>query len=441
MVKGRKEKELPALPHSLEAEQSVIGSIILNDKVLVEVIDQLDFKDFYSGNHKTIYEAIQGLYEDKKAIDLVTLTNKLRGSENLEKIGGASYLTSLTSDLPTTSNIKGHIQIVKDKASLRELIDLSYKAIEEAEEGKEAGDILANANQRLSKLSQQSIGDDFPNPQELVERFRKDFDYRIDNKIKYRWISSGFDDLDRHTSGFGKGDFIVIGAVTKMGKTSLMLDIATRLKEKSLYLTYEMSEEQILARLLAKFSGVEIGKITQSTANEKEIKAIHKALGQYYNERKIFIRYAPNLDLFKVKTLIKRIKAKEDIKLVFVDYLQLVPNVRRGRQRYEEVSGTARELKNLAGELGVVIIAGAQLDANLGLDNKPRINSIRESKAPEHEADSLIFIHREGFFNPKVTHNRAEIIVKLTRHGRPGSFYLEFDERTLSFKEVSYENI
>lgn len=424
-------------PQSLQAERNFLAGLILDNKVIVDILDRIKPDDFYTQAHQDIFQAIFSLYEAKDPIDLVTLSNELGKKGRLDSIGGQAYLISLL-EYPTSANLIYHAEIIKEKSILRALLNHSYEIQQKIKEGKDAPDLIAESSQYLSNLAQQNIKEDFLEPRDLAHKFSDELSYRVDNKITYQGISTSYYRLDNLIGGFNEGDFIVVGAPQKMGKTAFLLDLVKRICIKDnlpcLYLTLEMNEDQILARLLSKTSGIELEKIRHANFMRGELKEVLDALAKY-SQSKVYIHFSPGIDLFKLCAEVKRIKAKHDLKMVFVDYIQLISNVLKGRQRYEEVGGISRALKNLAGELKIVILAAAQLDSNIPEDGRPRFNSIRESKSVEHDCDVLAFINRPKWQELQNQNNSAELIVRGTRHGRSGIVRLEFDERTVSFVE------
>ncbi len=423
-------------PQSFEAEKALLGSLICNNDNIVKILGRIKPEDFYKDTHREIFQAIFSLYETKVPVDFVTLSNELSKTGKLDFIGGQSFLTSLATELSTSANIMHYAEIIREKATQRALLNYSIEIQAEIEDGKKSVDVIAESSQYLSKLAQENIKEDFLEPKELALKYSEELNYRIDKGIIHQGISTSYYNLDNLIGGFREGDFVVIGAPQKMGKTALLLDFVNNICIKKnipcLYLTMEMNEDEILTRLLAKMSQIGLENIRHATLKKEEYREVLLSLSKY-RESKTYIHFSPGIDLFKLCAEIKRIKAKYDLKMVFVDYLQLISNVIKNRSRYEEIAGISRVLKNLAGELRITILTAAQLDANE--DGRHRFNRIRECKSVEHDCDSLIHIDRPKWQDINSQDTSAEIIVVCSRHGRPGKVKLQFNENIVSFTE------
>ncbi|MBL8030080.1 MAG: replicative DNA helicase [Candidatus Doudnabacteria bacterium] len=430
-------------PQNLEAEMSVLGSLMLDSEALVKVADLLSPDDFYDPRHQVVYLAIVELYEKNTPLDVLTVTNHLQEKALLEKAGGPSYLTQLVSAVPTTGHIVHYALIVRKKGSLRRLIKsaseittLAYK-----EEG-EIEDILDNAEQKLFGVSQKHLHQNF---QPIVSILHSTFE-RIDElhreKGKLRGVSTGYIDLDNLLGGFQKSDLIILAARPSMGKTSLALDImrnvAVNSKQGVGIFSLEMSKDQLVDRLLSSQSDVNLWKIRTGHLKDDDFEKIGEAMG-VLSEAPIYIDDSAGSNIMEVRTKARRLQAEHSIGLVVVDYLQLMEG-RSQENRVQEVSEISRALKLLARELNVPVLALSQLSR--GVENRPdkvpQLADLRESGSIEQDADVVMFIYREDMYKGKDSKrpNVAEIHIKKHRNGPTGQVDLFFDADKTSFKNL-----
>ncbi len=440
-----KEDKLP--PQNQEAEESVLGSLIIDKNAIIKVADILSPEDFYQPQNRYIYEAILDLYQKNEPVDLLSLSNRLKETKHLKEIGGNSYLTSLVNKTPTSAHVTNYAKIVHQKKVLRDLIAASYKIAELGwGEAEDVNDILDKAEQTIFSISQKSITHDFvPLKEELVQAFER-IDQLQKGGNKLRGLSTGFTGLDNYLSGLQKSDMIIIGGRPSLGKTSLALDIARHvaLKENvpvGLF-SLEMSKDQVVDRLIAAESTVDLWKIrTGHLSTDGEINdftLIQNALAKLA-EVPLYIDDAPSPTVMQIKTMARRLQAEAGLGLVVIDYIQLInpdSNQISSVQQYSEIS---RALKGLARELQVPVLALSQLSRAVEQRSPaiPRLSDLRETGSLEQDADIVLFIYREDRYNPDTEKkNIADIIIAKHRNGPLGRVPLYFNESLVSFRNL-----
>lgn len=424
-----KKQDTPLLPHSEEAEQIVLASLVIDNNLINEAIETITPKHFYGEKNKTIYKAIIGLAKEKKPVDLVILTDSLKG-----KIP-ATYLTEITSSIPTTGNFKHYLAILQGYYVRRLLIEESYHYIEEAGTDRDYSELLSEVVQRLSKIAQEQIKSDVITPKELAKIGGEDFANRLDNKLDYTGLSSGFSQLDRLCGGFGRGDLIIIAGQTNIGKSAFLLDVVYRECIKSglacAYFSLEMNLYEIFYRLISKISFLESSNIkAPKYLKEPKRQKVLESIASLHNS-KFFLDVTPVLTLPKLMAKAKKIKAKENIDFLCVDYIQLISTHSKNKARHEVLSEVTKDLKQLARELEIPVIAGAQLNRATIDDVEPRLSHIGESFAIVQHADTVVLISRNDTY--------ATLNIAKARQAQGGKFDLKFDYKTVSFAEVDYD--
>jgi len=436
------------LPHNLEAEEAVLGGILIDNEAIIKVADFLSPSDFYKGSHQKIYEAMLELYEKGQPIDVLTLSSKLKEKNLLEEIGGVSYLSSLVSLVPTTSHLENYAQIVKEKSILRSLIELSYKMAQECfEEKKEIRMLLDQFQQEVLSVSQKGALEKF---QDLKESLKEAFE-RIDRLHKgerpLRGLTTGFPPLDQMLAGFQKANLIIVAARPSLGKTALALDFARAiaLKEKVPVgiFSLEMSKDEIVDRLIAAQSGVDLWRIrTGRLHDELDFKLIEKALDTL-SQAPIFIDDTPSLDILQIRTMARRLQLEHGLGALIIDYLQLVRPLNTNESEVQQITQVSRFLKSLARELQIPVIAVSQLSRAVEQRESriPRLSDLRASGSIEQDADVVMFIYRKDkdkkaeLVSPE-ERNTAEIIIAKHRNGPTGSVTLKFDPGCVSFRTI-----
>lgn len=434
------------MPHSPEAEKAVLGALLLNDEYVSSVTEILLPADFYSLAHQSIYKAIVELAEQRKRIDIVTLQNELSKEGRLEEIGGVVYLMSLQEDIPSVGLIQQHAEIVKEKAILRDLISSATGIITQcyAQNNNEITAVLDEAEQTIfsiaNKRSQQSFV-------QLNIWLKKTFQHLSNIKGNAKGItgiSTGYKKLDEMTSGFQKGDLIVLAARPSMGKTALALNIALQagLSETAIGIfSLEMGAEQLALRLLSSESGIAHHHIRNASITSDEWVQLTNVAAQLGN-LKLFIDDSPMTTIMDVRTKARKLKAAHKLDFIVVDYLQLLHGTGRYENRHQEVSAISRSLKALAKELDVPVLALSQLSRAVDsrMDKRPMLSDLRESGAIEQDADVIMFLYRDVVYNQDTEQpNLAELIIGKQRNGPTGTLYMNFVRELTKFEDAEYE--
>jgi len=436
------------LPHNLEAEQSVLGGILIDNEAIIKVADFLSPADFYKGSHQKIYQAMLELYQNKEPIDILTLSSKLKEKNLLEEIGGLSYLTSLTALVPATSHIEHYAKIVREKSILRNLIATSYKIAQDCfEEKKEIEILLDQIQQEVISIAQKGFPQKFQNLKESLKEAFERIDRLHKGEKPLRGLTTGFSALDQMLAGFQKANFIVLAARPSLGKTALALDFAraVALKEKVPVgiFSLEMSKEEIVDRIIAAESGVDLWRIrTGRLQDDIDFKLIEKALDKLA-QAPIFIDDTPSLDILQIRTMARKLQLEHGLGLLIVDYLQLIRPLRTLESEVQQITEVSRFLKSLARELQVPVVAVSQLSRAVEQRETriPRLSDLRASGSIEQDADIVMFIYRKDkdkkpdLVAPE-ERNTAEIIIAKHRNGPTGSVSLKFDPRCVSFRNI-----
>ncbi len=433
-------KKLPA--HS-EAERSVLAALLLNDENVPQVSEILNANDFYTISHKLIYQAIIDLHIARQRIDIVTLQDELLKKGNLEAIGGIIYLISLQEDVPAIGFVEQHAKIIKSKAMLRELITSAAGIITNCYEQNEENidTVLDEAEKVIFQISGKRSTQSFV---QLNIWLKKTFKHLSELKSHSKGITgvpAGYRKLDQMTSGFQKGDFVVLAARPSMGKTALALTIAAHAAAQNQavgFFSLEMSAEQLTLRLLSSESGIAHHHIRNATITSEEWLELTKVAGQL-GDMKLFIDDTAMLDIMDLRAKARKLKAEHNIHLLVIDYLQLIHTTKRHENRHQEVSEISRSLKALAKELEVPIIALSQLSRAVDsrMDKRPILSDLRESGAIEQDADLIMFLYRESVYNPEAENPAlAELIIGKQRNGPTGTVHLHFAKEQTKFEDL-----
>lgn len=422
-------------PHSIEAEQSLLGGLLLDNRVFFELADKVFEEDFYRADHRLIWKGICELLQNSKACDFVTLSEHLRHQGKLEEAGGVSYLGSLAVDTHSVANIKAYAGIVHERALLRGLIaagadigDLGFHP-----EGRAPAELVDEAEKKVFAIRERGargqstyrpIGTVMQEVEKLIEIRQKD-------PKALAGLSTGFTELDRRTQGMHPGDLIIVAARPGMGKTTLAMNIAEHVafleKKAVAVFSMEMSGEQLTQRIISSFGRIELGKLRSGNLDVADMDRLASA-GNFLREAPLFIDETGALSPLDLKARARRMAAQHDIKLIVVDYIQLmqVPGTRENRTN--EVSEITRSLKSLAKELKIPVVALSQLSrANEKEARKPKLSDLRDSGGIEQDADMVLFIYREETPKEEVEdRTKAEIIIGKQRSGPTGSFDLLF---------------
>lgn len=419
-------------PHSLEAEQSVIGSMIMDRDAIVVVSDILTKEDFYQGQYGILYEAMVELYNEGKPVDLVTLQNKLKEKEVPDSISNLSYIKDLVLSVPTAANAKQYALIVRDKATLRRLIKVTEDIANDCYLDKEEVDtILEKTEKDIFHLLQNRAGEqEFVPIREIVLNSLDTIEMAAKNKGKVTGVPTGFLDLDAKLTGLHGGELLLVAARPAMGKTAFVLNIAQHVVFRenipTAIFSLEMSKEQLVTRLLASESMVDSQNLRTGNLQDQEWEKLMESAGIIGNSN-LIIDDTPGITISELRSKCRRFKQANGLGLIIIDYLQLMIGGKRSESRQQEIAEISRSLKALARELEVPIIALSQLSRAVESrpDHKPMLSDLRESGSIEQDADVVMFIYRDEYYNPDSEKKGvAEIIVAKQRSGATGSVEL-----------------
>jgi replicative DNA helicase len=418
-------------PHSMEAEQSVLGSMLLDSESVSAASGALKGEDFYSKAHKEIYEAMLDIYERGEPVDLVTLVEELRQRGTLEGVGGVTYISDLSMAVPSTANVKYYIRIVEEKSVLRRLIVASNEIIRESYEAQEELDIILDgAEKRIFEISQRQIKDYFESIKDiLIDTYAK-IEELSKNKGNITGVPTGFSEFDQKTSGLHPSDLILVAARPSMGKTSFVLNIAQHValyeKVPVAIFSLEMAKEQLVQRMLSAEANVELQKIRTGDLTDDDWLKLVKAAGPL-SQAPIYIDDTAGISAMEIRSKARRLKMERGMGLLIIDYLQLMSGRGKTENRQQEISEISRSLKALARELRVPVIALSQLSRapEARTQHRPMLSDLRESGAIEQDADVVAFIYRDEYYNPDTEKkNIAEIIIAKQRNGPTGTIEL-----------------
>jgi replicative DNA helicase len=436
------------LPNNLEAERSVLGAILLDDKAIFAVLETLNRDDFYLESHRKIFDKMYSLTASSRAIDLITLKDELQRSDELERAGGAAYLASLTDGLPRAMNIEHYAQIVREKATLRRLIQVSDEIMARSYQSEDtAEEILGDVEKAIFEIAGQQFRSGFMPLDPLVSAVYKEIEEVANRKTLVTGVESGFSELDRMTAGLHPADLIIVAARPGLGKTSLCLNIAQHAAIKNNQtvgiFSLEMSREQLVKRLLCAEAEVDSHKLNTGFLNKEDWGRLGRAAGGLA-QAKMFIDDTAAISMPEMRSKARRLGLEKNIDLLIVDYLQLMTGGgHRHENRTQEISQISRGLKALAKEINIPVLAISQLnrapESRRG-DHRPQLSDLRESGSIEQDADVVIFIYREEMFNPTEENSGiAELIIGKQRNGPTGSFELAFIKQFTKFANLWQE--
>lgn len=423
---------MKSLPQNIEAEQSVIGSMIIDKGAISKVAEKLTEEDFYRDGHKVIYRAILEMFKNDMAVDLLTLLEYLKSAEDLEKAGGVTYITEVSSSVPTTANLDSYIRIVEEKSILRRLIRSSTSIIEDSYNKQGSiEEVLDSAEKRIFDIAEKRSFSDFEPLSKVLERGFLEIERLFNNKGDITGVGSGFNDLDSKTSGFQKGDMVLIAARPSMGKTTFALNIAEhaaiREGKSVVIFSLEMSKEQLAYKLLCSEANVDLLKLRTGALEDKDWESIARATGPL-SKAKIFIDDTAGISVMEMRSKCRRLKIEHGIDMILIDYLQLMSGS-NSENRQQEVSEISRSIKALAKEMECPVIALSQLSRapEQRADHRPMLSDLRESGSIEQDADLVMFLYRDEYYNKETEDkNIAECIVAKQRNGPVGTVKLVF---------------
>ncbi|EQK40562.1 MULTISPECIES: replicative DNA helicase [Paraclostridium] len=418
-------------PHSVESEQSILGSILLDKEAIITVTETIKPEDFYKEAHKIIYECMMKLNNKNEPIDLITLTEELKKQGHLEDIGGISYITSLSTIVPTTSNVKYYADIVKEKSVLRKLIRVSNDILNLGYDSSiKVEDILEKAEKQIFDISQEKSSEDFQTINSVLMDTYDTIEKLYTNKEDITGITTGFDDLNKKTNGLQRTDLLLVAARPAMGKTAFSLNLVQNAALKGdasvAVFSLEMSKEQLVQRMLSAQSHVELKKIKTGNLDENDWPRIIDAMSVLSNAN-IYIDDTPGIKIGELRSKCRKLKIEKGLDLILIDYLQLMEGDGGNESRQQEISKISRSLKIIAKELNCPVVALSQLSRapEQRSDHRPMLSDLRESGAIEQDADIVMFLYRDEYYHPDSERkNIGEIIIAKNRHGETGSVEL-----------------
>lgn len=414
-------------PQSIEAEQSVVGSMLLDKEAIATATEILKPEDFYKEAHGAIFDAIVQIYNRSQPVDLITLSEQLKNTNILEEVGGVGYISDLANAVPSSSNVRYYAKIVEEKSLMRKLIRASSEILDRTYEGtEEVNDLIEMAEKRIFDISQGRSSEGFtPISQVLLEAFDK-IEQVFQNKGQITGISTGFSDIDSKTSGMQKSDFILVAARPSMGKTAFALNVAQHVavKEKKTVAIFslEMSKDQLIHRMLSAETHIDSQKLRTGDLGENDWDRLAKGMA-ILSEVPIFIDDTPGIGVMEMRSKCRRLKMEHGLDLILIDYLQLMSGDRRSDSRQQEISDISRALKALAREMDCPVIALSQLSRapEARADHRPILSDLRESGAIEQDADVVMFLYRDEYYHPDTEEkNIGEVNIAKQRNGPTG---------------------
>ena len=440
---GLSSHKLP--PQNLEAEQSVLGAILIENETIHKVMEILSPDDFYRDAHRRIFHALLNLSERDEPADLITLTNELRKGNQLDAVGGASYVTSLIDSVVTAANIDYYAKIVKEKAVLRRLIETSTEIITNSYEDRtDVETLLDEAERAIFQISQNRVRPSFYPIRDIVKESFRTIEKLYEKKELVTGVPSGFKELDQRTAGFQHSDLIIVAGRPSMGKTALCLNLAQYAAiEKRIpvaIFSLEMSKEQLVIRLLCSEANVEGTRLRTGFLTESDWPRLTLAAGNL-SDAPIYIDDTPALTVLELRAKARRLQAEHGLGMVVIDYLQLMRGRARVESRQQEISEISRSLKALAKELNIPLIAVSQLSrrAEERQGMRPQLADLRESGAIEQDADLILFLYRDEVYNraeDNPNRGKAEVIIGKQRNGPTGKVELAFLDKFTTFKDL-----
>lgn len=432
-------------PQNLEAEVSLLGAVLIDEDVLTRVSDKVTADDFYDPRHELIFGAMLKLYERHKPVDLLTLSDELGKHENLEDAGGSEYLTELTNQVPTAAHAESYADIITQNAMRRRLIKASGAIAELGFDGsKNSQELLGEAEAHLFAVSDQALRQELASLEQILEESFDRMEELHRDKSKMRGVPTGYRDLDNMMAGLQRSDLIILAARPAMGKSTFALNLAHNVAvgagQSVLVFSLEMSKEQLVDRMLADEAGVDAWNIRTGNLSDDDFEKLSHAMG-VLAEAPIFIDDTPGLSVLELRTKARRAAHEKPLGLIVIDYLQLMSGSSKsfGDNRVQEISEISRGLKLVARELNVPVIALSQLSRSVESRTPPhpQLSDLRESGSIEQDADIVMFLYREAYYNPETEHpNITQLMIKKHRNGPVGNIDLYFHPERLKFMSV-----
>ncbi len=442
IVKQPESGMLKLLPQSVEAEEAVLGAVLVNPMSLGRIVEFIRPESFYKPAHKIIFEAILELFRKNEPIDILTVSEHLRNKEELENAGGRAYINDLALNVVTTANIEFYAKIIQEKEIKRALINAGSEIVSMSYENEETDTVLDNAQKLIFNIAAQKDSSDLVPIQDLVVTSYEQIELRYNNKDDLVGVTTGFYDLDALTSGLQKSDLIILAARPSMGKTAFALNLAQNValkgKKGVAIFSLEMPKQQLVKRMLCSEAEVDTQRITSGHMQPKDWEKLVEAMTRLSDAR-IYIDDTSGVTATDIKAKCRRLMMEEkDLGLIVIDYLQLMEGGGNPNDRNQQISAISRSLKGLARELDVPIIALSQLSRGVEArpNKRPMLSDLRDSGAIEQDADIVMFIYRDEYYNKDDVTNKgkAEIIIAKHRNGPTGDINLLFQSNITKFK-------
>jgi len=443
-------------PHNKEAEQSVLGSILIDKDAILKIIDLISSDDFYYDVHKMIYEAMVDLYNRHDPIDLLTLANVLEERKQIDTVGGPAYLAELTSVVPTATHVFKYAQIVKNKATLRKMIKAGSVITGCGfDEDENIEKLLETAEKEVFSISQTFLKDRFVHVRDILTQRYEEFSalHMADDKEKVKGIATGYKSLDNILSGMQPADLIIVAARPSMGKTALALSIVQKIaieasKKKTIGIfTLEMSKEQLVDRLFCSILGVDSWKLQHGRLDDKDFQNMGSVM-DILNQAPIYIDDSVGTSIPELRAKARRLQMEHGLDLIIVDYLQLMStgNMAYVGNRVQEISEISRALKSLGRELHVPVVAISQLSRAVELRNPkiPQLADLRESGSIEQDADVVMMLYRKDYYDENLTEEEkgiTEVFIRKHRNGPVGKAELRFDKKQMRFYDIDKQHV
>ena len=435
------------LPHSLEAEQSVIGSMLMDREAIITASEIVMADDFYQHQYGVMYESMVELFNEGKPVDLVTLQNRLKEKDVPPEVSSLEFVRDIITTVPTSANVKYYATIVKEKAVLRRLIRVNEEIANDCYLGRDPLEtILADTEKKIFDLLQSRSSGDFVPIRQVALNVLENIEKASKTKETVTGVPTGFIDLDYKTSGFQPSDFILIAARPSMGKTAFVLNVVDHVAVKKgipcMVFSLEMSKEQLVNRMLSMESNVDSQKLRTGTLTDADWDAVVEGIGTI-GSSKLVIDDTPGISIMELRSKCRKVKLEHGLDLVMIDYLQLMSGSgKNGDNRQQEISEISRSLKAIARELSVPVIALSQLSraCETRTDHRPMLSDLRESGAIEQDADVVMFLYRDDYYNKDTDNpNTAEVIIAKQRNGPIGTVYLGWKPELTRFVNIAKE--
>jgi replicative DNA helicase len=431
-------------PHSIEAEQSVLGAMLLDREAIISASEFVKAEDFYKDSHREIFEAVMELFEKGEPVDLITLSEQLKQRNTLEAVGGVAFLTDLSASVPTIANVAHYARIIQEKSLLRKLIkscsEISEKSFEAAEE---IGNIIEYAERSIFDLSQRKISRSFiPIKEILISSFNR-IEKLYSTKASITGIPTGFTDIDNKTSGMQKSDLILVAARPSMGKTAFALNIVQNAALKTgvpvAIFSLEMSREQLVNRMICAEANIDSHRLRTGNLDEDDWPKLALSVNKL-SKANVYIDDTPGITVAEMRSKCRRLKMERGLELIVIDYLQLMQGNGRAESRQQEISDISRSLKALAREMDCPVLALSQLSRapEMRSEHRPMLSDLRESGAIEQDADIVMFLYRDEYYHPDTEKkNIAEVIIAKQRNGPTATVELVWLDKYTKFADLA----